>query len=221
MAEQFRVVRRDDQRRAVQKSGDALGLFDALIEKMPGVFARGLQGEVALVNLLFPGPAGDAIILDAGETAVFRRRQVRLHVIEIEVEADVAVKIAVTRVAGITFVLAPDLARRIEVAPERGDAVGRENRRERAVARARAGVQQAVRVEDEPADVRLLQKYFDALHVGAFRQPDADAGRAQNNCGNGRAPSEFARGATADGRPAAASSACVAAVVMISRRPSS
>ena len=45
MAEQFRVVRRDDQRRAVQKAGDALGLFDALVEKMPGVLARRLQGR--------------------------------------------------------------------------------------------------------------------------------------------------------------------------------
>ena len=64
--------------------------------------------------------------------------QMRLDVIEIEVEADVAVKIAVARVAGITFVLAPDLPRGIEVAAERGDAVGREDRREHAVTRARA-----------------------------------------------------------------------------------
>ena len=97
----------------------------------------------------------------------------RFDVIEIQVEADVAVEIAVTRVAGIAFVLAPDLPRGIEVAPERGDAVGREHRRERAVARTRTRVQHAVRVEDEPADVRLLQKCFDAGDVGAFRQPDA------------------------------------------------
>ncbi len=34
-------------------------------------------------------------------------------------------------------------------------------------------MQDAVRVENEPADVRLLQKSFDAGDVGAFRQPDA------------------------------------------------
>ncbi len=56
MAEQFRVVGRDDDRRAVQEAGDALRLFDALIEKMPGVFARRLQREVALVNLLVRRP---------------------------------------------------------------------------------------------------------------------------------------------------------------------
>src|SRR5271165_6948958 len=68
---------------------------------------------------------------------------------------------------------APDLPRGIEVAPERTDAVGREHWRERAVARTRTRVQHAVCVEDEPADVRFLQKCFDAGGVGAFRQPDA------------------------------------------------
>ena len=47
------------------------------------------------------------------------------------------------------------------------------NRRKGAETRPRFRVQHAVRVEDEPADVRLLQKLFDPLHVGAFRQPDA------------------------------------------------
>ena len=80
----------------------------------------------------------------------------RFHIVEIQIEPDVAVKIAIARVAGVTLVLAPDLPRGIEVAPEGGDAVWREDRCERAVARTRLGVQDAVRVEDEPADVRLL-----------------------------------------------------------------
>src|SRR5476651_1662380 len=40
--EQFRVIRRDDERRTVQKSGELLDLRDALVEKMLRVFARGL-----------------------------------------------------------------------------------------------------------------------------------------------------------------------------------
>src|SRR5664279_2461725 len=97
----------------------------------------------------------------------------RFDVVEIEVKADVAVEIAVTHIAGITFVLAPDLPRGIVVAPKRRDAVRGENRREGAVTRTRFGVQNSMRVEDEPADVRLLQKLFDARGVGTFRQPDA------------------------------------------------
>ena len=34
-------------------------------------------------------------------------------------------------------------------------------------------MQNAVRVDDEPADVRFLQKIFHAVDVSAFRQPDA------------------------------------------------
>src|SRR5665647_1567177 len=93
----------------------------------------------------------------------------RFDVVEIEVKADVAVKIAVTHIAGITFMFAPDLAGGIVVAPERGDAVGRVNRREGAKTRTRFGVQNSVRVEDEPADVRLLQKFFDAVVMISMR----------------------------------------------------
>ena len=173
MAEQFGVIRRDHERRAVEQAGDLPRLLHAAVEKMLRVAGGGLQRGVAVVNLLVARAAGDAVILDAGEPARFRRRQVRFDVIEIEVEADVAVKIAVARVAGVAFVLAPDLPRGIVVAAKGGDAVGRENRRKGAVTRARPRVQHAVRVEDEPADVRLLQKRFDAVDVGAFRQPDA------------------------------------------------
>ena len=102
-----------------------------------------------------------------------RRGQTGFDVIEIEVETDVAVKISVARVAGITAFAAPDLRGGMAVAPERGDAVRREDGREDAVARTRSRVQNAVRVHDEPADVRLLQNGVHALDVGAFRQPDA------------------------------------------------
>src|ERR1700722_10498342 len=149
VAKQFRVIRRDDERRTIQKSGELLDLRDAFIQKMLRGFARGFQRDVALVNFLVPCSAGDFVIFDSGESTILRRWQMRFHIIKIQVEADVAVKITIARVAGITFVLAPDLARRIEIAPERGDSVRRENRRERSVARTWLGVQNAVCVEDE------------------------------------------------------------------------
>ena len=55
-----------------------------------------LVGYGVVVDMFFAG-AGDAVILDAREPAIVRRRQMRLDVIEIEVEADVAVEIAVAR----------------------------------------------------------------------------------------------------------------------------
>jgi len=80
------------------------------------------------------------------------------------------------------------LLRRIQIAPERRDAILGEDRREHAVARTRLRVQHAVRVHDEPADVRLLQDVFNAVHVSAFRQPDAARLAARNIRGNDRAP---------------------------------
>ena len=94
-------------------------------------------------------------------------------VIEIEVEADVAIEIAVARVAGITLMFAPDLAGGIVVAAKGGHAPGCINRRVGAVARAGLGMQNAVRIENEPADIGLLQKIFHAAQVRAFGQPDA------------------------------------------------
>src|SRR5215472_16140788 len=126
---------------------------------MYGMFVCGLHGGVALVDLFLPG-AGDAVIFYSGETAIFRRGQMRSDIVEIQIKADVAVKIAVTGVAGIAFALAPDLARGIEIAPEGSDAIGRKDWSERAEARARICVQDAMGVEDEPADVCFLQKLF-------------------------------------------------------------
>ena len=128
MAEQFRVVRRKHERRTVQNRAQLAELVDARLEKMAGVFVGGAQRGGAVVNLFLPRLAGDAMVFDAGETARVGGGQIRFDVIEIQVETDVAVKIAVTDIAGIALLLAPDLAGGLEIAPERGDAVGREDR---------------------------------------------------------------------------------------------
>ena len=74
MAEQFGVVRRDDERRAVQDAGELLDLRHARVEKMLRVVGGGLQRGAAVVNLLVRRTAGDAVIFDAGEPAIVRRR---------------------------------------------------------------------------------------------------------------------------------------------------
>src|SRR5439155_4262977 len=86
---------------------------------------------------------------------------------------DVAVEIAIARIARVTFVPAPDLFGGIEVATERGDAVWGEDRGEHAVTWTGPGVEHAVRVRDKPTNVRLLQNEFHAGGVSAFGQPDA------------------------------------------------
>jgi len=118
-----------------------------------------------MINLLLRRMARDAKIFDAREPALVRRGQVRLHIIEIQIETDVAIKLPVIFITRISFVLAPDLLGGIQIAPERRHAAGRQDRREHAVARFGIGVQQPVRIRDEPADVRFLQHAFHPIHV--------------------------------------------------------
>src|SRR5436189_5608126 len=101
-----------------------------------------------------------AEILEAGETAMVGRGQVRLHIIESQIEADVAVEIEVARVAGITLGAAPDLARGFKVAYEGGDAVRGKDGREHSVTRTRFGMEQPMGVHRKPVEIRLLQNGF-------------------------------------------------------------
>ena len=53
MAEKFRVVRRENQRRAVENHAQLGDLFHARLEEMAGVFVGGAQGGGAVVDLFF------------------------------------------------------------------------------------------------------------------------------------------------------------------------
>src|SRR6266704_3714577 len=94
------------------------------------------------------------------------------HIVKIEIETNVAVELAVTRVARIASLPAPDLSGRIGVATERGEAGRRDERSKNSEPRLRTRVQNSMGVNNEPADVGLLQNRFHPLRVSAFRQPD-------------------------------------------------
>ena len=105
------------------------------------------------------GAAGDLVVLDAEMAADAGLVQVRLEVFVIEVEADVAVEVAVVVVAGVALDGAPDLLGRFGVAGQGGDAaLGAEDRGVDAVARPRLGEQDAVRVGEEVADAGVAQQ---------------------------------------------------------------
>ena len=109
VAEQLGVVGRHQDGRAVEDFRQAPELRHAGVEEMARVLVGGPQGGRAVIHLLVGRAAGDAIVLEAGEAALAGRGQVRLHVIQVEVEADVAVEVAVARVARVAGVPAPDL----------------------------------------------------------------------------------------------------------------
>ena len=159
VAEQLGVVGRDDQRRPVHRAGQPFDLLFAVEHEVAGVLGGLVQRGLGVVGLLVVGAAGDLVILDAEQAADAGLVQVRLEILVIEVEADVAVEIAVVVVAGIAFDGAPDLLGRFGVAGQGGDAApGAEDRGIDAVLGPRLGEQDAVRVDEEVADAGILQE---------------------------------------------------------------
>src|SRR5690349_18542253 len=73
--------------------------------------------------------AGDAEVFDAEVAAYAVAVQIRLDVIVVAVEAEVAVELAVVHVAGITDLGAPDLLAGLNIARKRSDARRRDDRR--------------------------------------------------------------------------------------------
>ena len=108
----------------------------------------------------------------SGKTTMLRRGQVRPHVFEVQVEADIAIEIPVVRVAWISFVATPHLFGRFEVAPKHCDPVGREHRRKDAIAGTGLGIQQAMGIQDTPPNVGFLQHLLHSDRIGAFGEPD-------------------------------------------------
>ena len=97
-----------------------------------------------------------------------------LKIFVIEIEADIAVEIAVIVIARIAFDGAPNLLGRFGIAGQDSDiAVGDQERRIDAKARPRFGEQDGVRIGEEIANAGVLQQFLDAVDVAALRQPDA------------------------------------------------
>ena len=94
------------------------GLFDPLVQKVLSVFGGGAQGGRTVVNGFLLFRASDGMILDAGEASLAGAGHVGLNVIIVQIESDIAVKVAIAIVARITFGFAPDLARGFQIAPK-------------------------------------------------------------------------------------------------------
>jgi len=93
------------------------------------------------------------------------------HLIEGKIEADVSVKIAISRITWITFFRAPDLLAGIAVARKRGGPCQRVIRRVNRRVRLRIAEYQTVGIEDKPTQVRFLQHRVHSWNVGTLRQP--------------------------------------------------
>ena len=149
-----------------------LNLFDAVVHEVTGVTGGFLHRPIADVILFILTLAGDAMVFDTGESPDAIGMNVRFDVIEIQIKTNVPVKVPVVHVAGITFLRAPDLFRRFNIASECSHAIRRKNRRVHSVSWARMGKHDAMRIGDKPPDAGFREKVFDTRSIRAFWQPN-------------------------------------------------
>src|SRR6516225_4425494 len=99
VTKEFRIKRAENDRLDVRGINQVLELFRPAGHKVPGVVVHCSLGPARDIDFLLTAPPGDAVILDSGEFPVAVGRQKGPEVIEIQVVTDIAVKVAVGRIA--------------------------------------------------------------------------------------------------------------------------
>src|SRR3954470_21914994 len=139
---------------------------------MFGVGARRLLRPVAAVKLFIETVASDAVVFKASETRRFRNG-IRENRMRRKIKPGVAIKFTVDRFARITGLGAPDLPAGVGVPCERRGPSGGVSWRKDSAARSWFGKEKCVRVDNEPAQICLLQEILHTGRVGAFRKPES------------------------------------------------
>src|SRR5450432_273046 len=172
--EELGVVRAHDHGRPIHLGAQPPRLLLAVAAEVRGVQPRLAARDLRVVDpLVVELVVSDGVVLDARVDAMPLGVDVRLDVVERQVEADVAIEVAVMLVARVALLGAPHLLRRLEIAPERRDAARAVDRRIDAVSGPVIGEQDAVRVDEEVPDRGLAQQLVDAGHVAALAEPHA------------------------------------------------
>ncbi len=169
---QFGIVGANDDRLDPHDAVEMLDLFFPVEHEVGGVLIGAFTGEGRPVRLLVLGAAGDAMIFKAGEFSSSAGLDVGADVVVIEIEADVPIKVPVFGVSRIALLGAPNLLAGFNVPTERSGACGGKEGGEYAVSGTGFGVKDAVSIDDEPANLGLLEMVFDPGNIGAFGKPD-------------------------------------------------
>src|SRR5262249_6679088 len=152
------------------RSREVLDLHRAIPNEVPRVLPDALLRDARDVRLLVHALAGDSVVLDARHQAIAVADDLAVEVLLRQVEADVAVEVAIVRVARIAFFTRPDLPRRLLIAREERDAAVRQNRRVLAERRLRPRARHAVRVQNREANAGLRERRVDLRVIRALRK---------------------------------------------------
>ena len=99
----------DDERRPTCHVRETLECLTPGLEEVVCVFRCRLQSRGAVVVGFGLRMISHTVILEAGESTMLRAWKKRGHVIPFQVEADVPIKIPITRISGIPALATPDL----------------------------------------------------------------------------------------------------------------
>ena len=173
MTEQLRVIRTENERVDRHFRAKRFELLDAVGQKIRRVRVRRTLGPRTMVKFFVRRASGDAVVFQPGEFPLRVLAEKGPQVIQRQVVADIAVKIAVSRIARIPFLLAPHLPAGIAIAGESRRTFGCVTRGVDGEPGLRTPEHQPVRIDDEPLQIRFAQIFFDPREIRAFRQPDA------------------------------------------------
>ncbi len=160
VAVELRIVRTEDEGFDAHDSAKVLDLFFPIEHKISGVAGGAFAGEMGAVGFFVGGAASDSIIFESSKLAKAVGLDVGADVVVLEIEAAIAIEIAVLGIAGVTFFGAPDLFTGFDIATESGGACGGEDGGKDAVGGAGFGMKETVGIEDEPADFCFLEIVF-------------------------------------------------------------
>ena len=169
---QFGVVGANNDGFNSHDAVEMLDLFFPVEHKVGGVLIGTFAGKGRAVRFLVLGTSGDAVIFKPCEFSNPVGLDVGADVVVIEVETAVSIEVPVLGVPRVAFLGAPNLLAGFDVATEGSGSSGGKEGSEDAVSGTGFRVEDAVSVDDEPANLGFLEVVFDSRKICAFGKPD-------------------------------------------------
>src|SRR5258708_6355231 len=135
VAKELSIKGRDNHRFDVGNAGQMFDLFYAAGKEVAGMMIHGAMRPARHIRLFMRRSTRDPMIFDPGELSLTVSRQERAQIVQVQVKTDVSIKIAISRIARITFLSAPDLFARLSISTKNGGTPGLDINGEHRVAR--------------------------------------------------------------------------------------
>ena len=169
---QFGVVGANNDGFNSHDAVEMLDLFFSVEHEVGSMLIGTFAGNGRAVRFFVLGTAGDAVVFEPCEFSNPVGLDIGADVVVIEIEAAVSIEVPVFGISGVTFLGAPNLLAGFDVTTE-GSRAGRgKEGGEDAVGGTGFGVEDAVSVDDKPANLGLLEVVFDSRKICAFGEPD-------------------------------------------------